>query len=144
MSTSTQHAAHHCVFPHVHTGSHSSTYPAMFALPVAMHACALPLLLAGLPVNVALLGGSVSLVSGHTPAVDAGWASMFHKWLELTFTPCGDEFPHGSGDGGGGWLAVQRPACMQALHAHMGIQRSVVWGPSTSLRPAKPAGEHHT
>jgi hypothetical protein len=49
-------------------------------------------LMLGLPVKVALLGGSVSLVTRDTAAYDAGWASFFHKWLELAFTPCGDEF----------------------------------------------------
>lgn len=47
----------------------------------------------GLPAKVALLGGSVSLVTRETAAYDAGWASFFHKWLELAFTPCGDDHP---------------------------------------------------
>jgi hypothetical protein len=46
----------------------------------------------GLRVKVAVLGGSVSLVTRETAAYDAGWVAFLHKWLELAFTPCGDEY----------------------------------------------------
>lgn len=51
----------------------------------------------GLPVKVAHIGGSVSLTNPQTDAPDAGWVSLFHKWLELAFTPCGDAWPAANG-----------------------------------------------
>jgi len=50
-------------------------------------------LVLGQPVQYAHLGGSIS-VFGLAKTKDGNWHAMFHKWMELTFTSCGDLHPN--------------------------------------------------
>ncbi|KAG1674406.1 hypothetical protein FOA52_012933 [Chlamydomonas sp. UWO 241] len=50
-------------------------------------------LVSGQPVHYAHLGGSIS-VFALAKRKDHNWHAIFHRWLELAFTPCGDEHPH--------------------------------------------------
>lgn len=49
-------------------------------------------LLRGQPVKYAVLGSSLATCRGAS-ALDTGWPALFHKWLELSFTPCGAALP---------------------------------------------------
>ena len=46
--------------------------------------------LTGIPVKYALMGGSICTGRGAT-TVDLQWHGIMHKWLELTFTDCGEK-----------------------------------------------------
>ena len=49
-------------------------------------------LLRGQHVKFAVLGSSLATCRGAS-ALDTGWPALFHKWLELSFTPCGAALP---------------------------------------------------
>ena len=46
----------------------------------------------GQHVKYAILGSSIATCRGASH-IDTGWTAAFHKWLELSFTPCGSELP---------------------------------------------------
>lgn len=46
---------------------------------------------AGEPVKFALLGSSISEPSRQGGYTDVTWHGLLHRWLELTFTPCGKQ-----------------------------------------------------
>jgi hypothetical protein len=50
-------------------------------------------LVLGQPVSYAHLGGSIS-VFGLAKAKEGNWHGIWHKWMELAFTPCGDLHPN--------------------------------------------------
>ena len=74
-----------CNIPCTHTRPH--------AHPHTLHPMATP---AGTPVKIAWLGGSVSLRGYQVPHPDTSWVYSFHKWLEMTFTPCAELLPPGT------------------------------------------------
>ena len=91
---------------------------------------------------MAALGGSISTWGRKPGHCDQTWHGMLHRWLELTFTTCGDKVPSGFSvrnrdvayNGTLGYWSTCNASTIEYVDLSLGSTSSI-WAEKCLLRP---------